>query len=81
MIGNLENVGFSKPGLEGLYNILIMEEKETILALGAGTSSKYVSAGGKKVDRTENVKDVPTYIERIEEMIDRKMQKLQLQLQ
>lgn len=81
MIGNLENVGFSRPGLEGLYNILIMEEKETILALGAGTSSKYVSAGGKKVDRTENVKDVTTYIERIEEMIDRKMQKLQLQLQ
>lgn len=72
MIGNLENIGFASPGKAGIYNILIMEEKETILALGAGTASKYVSDGGRNVKRTENVRDIPTYIERIDEMIRRK---------
>jgi coproporphyrinogen dehydrogenase HemZ len=72
MIGNLENIGFARPGKAGIYNILIMEEKETILALGAGTASKYVSDGGRNVKRTENVRDIPTYIERIDEMIRRK---------
>lgn len=72
MIGNLENIGFASPGKAGIYNILIMEEKETILALGAGTASKYVSDSGRNVKRTENVRDIPTYIERIDEMIRRK---------
>lgn len=72
MIGNLENIGFAGPGKAGIYNILIMEEKETILALGAGTASKYVWDKGRNVKRTENVRDVPTYIERIDEMIQRK---------
>lgn len=77
MAGNLENVGFATPGKEGLYNILIMEEKQTIMALGAGTSCKYVSEGGATVTRSENVKDVKLYIERIDEMIDRKREKLE----
>lgn len=41
MTENLENVGYAKPGREGLYNILIMEEQQMILALGAGSSSKF----------------------------------------
>ncbi len=72
MAGNLENIGFAKAGTQGLYNILIMEEKQTIIALGAGASCKYVLDGGERVERTENVKDVATYISRIDEMIDRK---------
>ena len=40
--GNLENVGYAKPGREGLYNILIMEEKQTIVGIGAGASTKIV---------------------------------------
>ena len=70
--GNFENVGYAKPGKEGIYNILIMEEKQTILALGAGASSKYVFPQGGRIERTENVKDVKLYIERIDEMIARK---------
>lgn len=77
MAGNLENIGFSKPGREGLYNILIMEEKQTIMALGAGTSCKYVTEHGKSVTRSENVKDVGVYLERLDEMIDRKRQRLE----
>jgi oxygen-independent coproporphyrinogen-3 oxidase len=78
MAGNLENVGYSKPGLECIYNILIMEEKQTIIAMGAGASTKVVhhqateDGLGDRIERVENVKDVTSYIERIDEMIERK---------
>lgn len=71
MAGNFENVGYARPGAEGLYNILIMEEKQSILAMGAGASTKIVN--GSQIRRVENVKDIRSYIERIEEMIARKM--------
>ena len=76
--GNYENVGFSKPGLECAYNIVIMEEKQTIIACGAGASTKIVfnsevnDEDGVRIERIENVKDVRNYIERIDEMIERK---------
>jgi oxygen-independent coproporphyrinogen-3 oxidase len=70
--GNFENVGYAQPGKEGLYNILIMEEKQTIIGLGAGASSKYVMRGDTRIERTENVKEVTQYIDRIAEMIARK---------
>lgn len=70
--GNLENTGYSKHGKEGIYNILIMEEKQSILALGAGASSKYVSEDANHIERIENVKSLKDYIERIDEMIKRK---------
>ena len=72
MAENLENVGYARAGKEGLYNILIMEEKHTILALGAGASTKIVFPGGKRIERVENVKSLLDYIERIDEMIERK---------
>ncbi len=71
MAGNFENVGYSKPGKEGVYNILIMEEKQTIVALGAGSITKRVFPDGR-IERCENVKDVAQYIARIDEMIERK---------
>ncbi len=71
MSGNFENVGYAKEGKEGIYNILIMEEKQTIVACGAGSISKKVYSDGR-IERCENVKDVSQYIERIGEMIERK---------
>lgn len=71
MAGNFENVGYAKPGKAGIYNILIMEEKQTIVALGAGSITKRVYPDGR-IERCENVKDVAGYIERIREMIERK---------
>ncbi len=71
MAGNFENVGYAKTGKEGLYNILMMEEKQTIVACGAGSVSKRVYPDGR-IERSENVKDVSQYIERIGEMIERK---------
>lgn len=72
MAGNFENVGYAKPEKAGIYNILIMEEKQSIMALGAGASSKYVLDYGKRIERVENVKDINNYLERIDEMIERK---------
>ncbi len=71
MSGNFENVGYAKEGCFGIYNILIMEEKQSIVALGAGSISKRVYPDGR-IERCENVKDVASFIERIDEMIERK---------
>lgn len=71
MAGNFENTGYSKEGCFGIYNILIMEDVEPIIALGAGSVSKVFDANGKAV-RDDNVKDVLLYIEKIDEMIERK---------
>ena len=71
MSGNLENVWYAKEGKLGHYNILIMEEKQTIVALGAGSITKRVFPDGR-IERCDNVKDVKLYIEQIDEMIERK---------
>lgn len=71
MSGNFENVGYAKEEKYGIYNILINEEKQTILALGAGAITKGVFSDDR-IERCENVKDVGQYIERIDEMIERK---------
>lgn len=71
MTGNLENVGYAREGCYGLYNILIMEEKQSIMAIGAGTISKAVHPDGR-IERCENVKELPLYLEKIDEMIERK---------
>ena len=71
MAGNFENVGYAKTGKAGIYNILIMEEKQTIAALGAGAITKRVYPN-ERIERCENVKDVALYIEKIDEMIERK---------
>ena len=69
---NQENVAYAKPGKECLYNIFIMEELETIVALGSGGSTKQVFVGEERMERIENVKGVEEYIQRIDEMIERK---------
>ncbi len=77
MAENLENIGYAKQGKEGLYNILIMEEHHTILALGSGGSTKFNFAGTNRLERVVNVKSVKDYIERIDEMIQRKKEFLE----
>ncbi|HOA42033.1 MAG TPA: coproporphyrinogen dehydrogenase HemZ [Bacillota bacterium] len=72
MAGNLENVGYCFPGKESLYNIRIMEENQTILALGAGGISKVWYPDENRLERIPNVSNYEIYIERIEEMIQRK---------
>lgn len=81
--GNFENVGYAKVDKAGIYNILIMEEKQSIIAAGAGASTKIVlkdpvkASGSNKnkmtnLIRLENVKAIDAYISRVDEMIERK---------
>lgn len=81
--GNFENVGYAKVDKAGIYNILIMEEKQSIIAAGAGASTKIllknpqVMPGSQKkkitsLYRQENVKAIDAYIDRVDEMIERK---------
>lgn len=71
MAGNYENTGYAREGCFGIYNILIMEELEPIVAMGPGSVSKVITPEGKLV-RSDNVKDVALYIEKIDEMLLRK---------
>lgn len=77
MAGNFENVGYAAPDKACIYNILIMEEKQTIVACGAGTTTKVVFPAENRLERVENVKDVDQYISRIDEMIGRKEKMLE----
>ncbi len=69
--GNFENVGYAREGKYGIYNILIMEEKQTILALGAGSVTKRVYPDGR-IERCDNAKEVTVYLENLEKMLERK---------
>ena len=68
MSGALENIGWCKPGTEGLYNICIMEELHSILALGAGGSTKLTDPATGKVVRITNPKYPQQYMERIDQL-------------
>ena len=81
--GNFENVGYAKVDKAGIYNILIMEEKQSIAGVGAGASTKILlrepaavpGSRKKKMTRLlriENVKNIREYLSRIDEMIERK---------
>lgn len=73
MTDNLENIGYARYGLEGIYNILMMEERQNILALGAGAVCKFVDYENNRIERLDNVKSLNDYITRIDDMIEKKM--------
>lgn len=70
MSGNMENVGYAKPGYMSFYNINIMEEVQTIVALGGGGSTKIVK--NDNIERIFNFKDPVEYINRFDEIIKKK---------
>ncbi len=74
MAGNFENTGYALPGTEGLYNMRIMDEHQSILALGAGGISKKYEPSLNRLTRTPNVTNYQQYISRIDEMCERKEQ-------
>lgn len=71
-IGNLENVGYAKPGYESLYNVYIMDEMQTILACGAGGVTKLVSSGEIPIKRIFNYKYHFEYITHFDTILQRK---------
>ena len=74
MAGNAENVGWSKVGYEGLYNVFIMDETHTILAAGAGAVSKLKEPNGDKITRIFNFKYPYEYNARFDDILARKRQ-------
>ena len=70
--GNTENIGYCRGNTPSVYYIRIMEEAQSILALGAGGISKVYFADENRLERVPNVSNYEIYIDRIEEMIDRK---------
>ena len=74
MAGNLENVGYAKPGKACLYNIGNMEETASVLALGAGAITKWVFDRDRRIERAPNVKNIEEYINRVDEMCQRKLE-------
>lgn len=77
MVGHMENVGYCKSGKEGLYNIEMIEDKQTIIALGADAVTKAVNLKNNKIERFGNLKDVKEYITRFDEKIKGKIELLE----
>ncbi len=76
MAGAFENTGYSKNGTDCIYNVRIMEEHQTIIALGAGAITKAYYPSEDRLERVPNVTNYEHYISRIDEMLDRKEQNL-----
>jgi oxygen-independent coproporphyrinogen III oxidase len=73
ILGNLENVGYSLPNQESIYNIMIMEEQQTIIGLGCGASSKFIDPVTGKITHFANPKDPKSYNDGFEAYTDEKI--------
>lgn len=76
ILGNLENVGYSKAGKESIYNIVIMEEVQTIVGIGCGAASKFVDPETGKISQYHNPKEPFQYLMALETAIEQKMEML-----
>lgn len=76
ILGNLENVGYAQAGKESLYNIMIMEEMQTIIGIGCGAASKLVDPETGKIERLANPKEPKAYNERFQEYTVKKLDAL-----
>ena len=77
MLGNLENVGYAKEGYECIYNMQMMEEKQTNIAIGAGAVSKFVYLDENRIERVDDVKNLEIYLDRVEDMIEKKKREVE----
>ena len=68
----MKNVGYAKPGCEGLYNIYIMDETHSILAVGAGASTKLRHPVTGKIERVYNYKYPYEYISQFSTVLERR---------
>jgi oxygen-independent coproporphyrinogen-3 oxidase len=76
ILGNLENVGYAKPGRESLYNIMIMEEVQSIIGLGCGAASKWVHPVTGSISRFANPKEPKAYNDNYKHYTDAKIEAL-----
>ncbi|MEI5906432.1 coproporphyrinogen III oxidase [Bacillus spongiae] len=73
ILGNLENVGYSLMGQESIYNIMIMEEVQTIIGIGCGAASKFIDPSTGKITHFANPKDPKSYNEGFKEYTEKKI--------
>ncbi|WP_141433108.1 coproporphyrinogen III oxidase [Bacillus sp. 03113] len=73
ILGNLENVGYSMPGKESIYNIIMMEELQTVIGLGCGASSKFIHPETGSILQFSNPKDPKSYNESFQEYTEKKL--------
>ena len=76
MSGAQENTGYCLEGTASIYNVRIMDEHQRIIALGAGGISKAYDPKTRKLERVANVTNQEIYVQRIDEMLQRKKDKL-----
>jgi oxygen-independent coproporphyrinogen III oxidase len=74
ILGNLENVGYSIPGQESIYNIMIMEEQQSIIGLGCGAASKFLEPVTGKITHFANPKDPKSYNDNFEHYTQKKIE-------
>lgn len=72
MLGNMENIGYAKPGKACLYNIQMMNDLQTVIGFGSGVMTKFVSIEENRILRAANYKQVKDYIKSPSEMAERK---------
>lgn len=77
MKANMENIAFALKGSFCLYNIQMIEERQTIIGMGGGAASKFVQTGDWSLSSVHNPKNPETYCESVEKLIKRKFDKLQ----
>ena len=75
MAANLENVGYAKPGFESAYNIMMMDDSQTILGVGAGASTKVIG-GARGIERLTECKYPYDYLARFDELMQQKTAQL-----
>lgn len=73
ILGNLKNVGYALTNQESIYNIIIMEEQQTIIGLGCGASSKFIDPGTGNITHFANPKDPKSYNNSFETYTDKKI--------
>jgi oxygen-independent coproporphyrinogen-3 oxidase len=70
--GNSENIGYAKSGAEGIYNIMMMSERQTIIGIGAGATGNIYFEESDEIKKIFTVKDIKTYNERFNEILEKK---------
>lgn len=77
MVGNLENIGYALPGHQCIYNIQMIEERQTIIGLGVGAGSKWVDPRTWTLVNEYNAKEPRQYVDRLEQYLERKIKHIE----
>ncbi len=72
MVGQMENIGYTLPNYESIYNIQMIEERQSILSIGPGSVSKWIGGADFRQQKQYMPKDVDTYIQDIQRLLEKR---------